>query len=158
MNPLTIARYGFITILVLTFGAAFWHISGLRADLAESENEAERLEAIVESQTESIQQLERDRDDIQKLNNELNEAVAGQTEDISNLRDRFFERPSGEMRDFANLAFRRPDSVERIVNEATKNAVRCVEIASGSELTEDEKNGIDINQECPSIANPVGVR
>ena len=40
---------------------------------------------------------------------------------------------------------------------ADNAANRCIEIASGAELTEAEKNATkksEINTECPSIANP----
>jgi hypothetical protein len=45
----------------------------------------------------------------------------------------------------------------RIINKGSANATRCIEIASGAELTENEKNATkksEINPECPSIANP----
>jgi len=63
----------------------------------------------------------------------------------------------GEVRDLGDLAVKRSDSVERVVNNATKKAMRCVEIAMGAELTEKEINATlksEINSECPSIANP----
>ena len=63
----------------------------------------------------------------------------------------------GEVRDIGKLAEERPTSVERVVNSATKKAMRCVEIAMGAPLTEKEKNATkksQINSECPSLANP----
>ena len=50
-----------------------------------------------------------------------------------------------------------PGAVERVINKGADNATRCIEIASGSPLTEEEKNATkksEINPECPSIANP----
>ena len=47
--------------------------------------------------------------------------------------------------------------VERVINNATVKAMRCVEIAMGAELTEKERNATkksEINSECPSLANP----
>lgn len=55
------------------------------------------------------------------------------------------------------LASQRPGLVEKIVDNATKNVLRCLEIASGSPLTEDEINATkrsEINGECPDLANP----
>ena len=57
----------------------------------------------------------------------------------------------------ANLPLLRTESIERITNGASTLATRCIEIASGSPLTEEEKNATkksEINSECPSIANP----
>ena len=63
----------------------------------------------------------------------------------------------GEVRDIGDLATKRPESVEKIINKGSTNAMRCSEIAMGSPLTEKEKNATkksEINSECPSIANP----
>ena len=40
--------------------------------------------------------------------------------------------------------------LEKIINKASDSAARCVEIASGSPLTEEELNGTP-NRECPSF-------
>ena len=60
-------------------------------------------------------------------------------------------------RDFGKLAIEKTKVIERITNKGGKNAGRCIEIASGSPLTEAEINATkksEINPECPSIANP----
>ena len=49
------------------------------------------------------------------------------------------------------------NSAKKIINSASERAQRCVEIASGAPLTEQEINATkksEINTECPSIANP----
>lgn len=59
--------------------------------------------------------------------------------------------------DLNYLASRRPKLVEKVIDKATENVLRCLEIASGSPLTEDELNATtrsQINNECPDIANP----
>ena len=63
----------------------------------------------------------------------------------------------GEVRDLGDLAVKRTKPIERVINNATKKAMRCVEIAMGAELTEKERTATkksEINSECPSIANP----
>ena len=55
------------------------------------------------------------------------------------------------------LQLKKPKAIERITNAASDKATRCIEIASGSPLTEKEINATkksEINTECPSIANP----
>ena len=52
--------------------------------------------------------------------------------------------------DIGNLAENKPKLVEKIINGASKKALRCIEIASGSPLTEEELNGKP-NKECPSF-------
>ena len=60
-------------------------------------------------------------------------------------------------RDVGKLAIDRTKAVERIINKGSANAARCVELASGSEHTEEEIKATkrsEINPECPSLANP----
>ena len=52
--------------------------------------------------------------------------------------------------DIGNLAENKPGLVEKIINKASNSAARCMEIASGSPLTEEELNGAP-NRECPSF-------
>jgi chromosome segregation ATPase len=55
------------------------------------------------------------------------------------------------------LAARRPKDVQKIIDKASDNMLRCLEIVGGSPLTEDEINATkpsQINNECSDIANP----
>ena len=78
--------------------------------------------------------------------------------ELQNLDDKFNKtNASGKKRDIGDLALNRPSSVERVINRASDNALRCVEIAMGASLTEEEINAVtpsEINSECPSLANP----
>ena len=49
------------------------------------------------------------------------------------------------------------NKVSRLLGQRAINVVRCFEIASGKELTEEEKNAqkpSQLNTSCPNIANP----
>ena len=50
------------------------------------------------------------------------------------------------------LAAARPELVQRTINNASENALRCFELLSGSPLTEQERNARnerEFNSECP---------
>ena len=73
--------------------------------------------------------------------------------DLDELDKRFNKKK----RDVGKLAIERTKSVERVINKGSKNAKRCVELASGAEHTEEELKATkksEINPECPSLANP----
>ena len=73
--------------------------------------------------------------------------------DFADLDKRFNKKN----RDVGLLAIQKTKAIERITNAASVKANRCIEIASGSPLTEKEINATkksEINAECPSIANP----
>ena len=62
-----------------------------------------------------------------------------------------------EEHEIGALAQAKPALVEKIVDNATQDVLRCFEIESGSPLTQEEINATrpsEINTSCPDIANP----
>jgi TolA-binding protein len=144
-------------IIVLIVAAGGYFLINLKADLAVAQENSRKLEEGVRLQQEAMAQMKQDQEKIKELNNELNTTIKLQNKDMENLKDRFSTSASGEKRDFGKTAAQKPASLERAVNRGTVNALRCLEIASGSPLTDAEKNATkpsEINRECPSLANP----
>lgn len=134
----------------------YW-ITGLRADLATSQANAEKLKQAVESQQAAMEQMKIEQEQIRAMTKAVNDQVTKQNNDVNALRDRFNSNARGEKRDWGKSAAEKPGLVEKAVNRGTINALRCLEIASGAPLTEAEKNATkieEINKECPAIANP----
>ena len=80
----------------------------------------------------------------------MNELIGKLKTDFADLDKRFNKKN----RDVGLLAIERTKSIQRITNSASDKANRCIEIASGSPLTEKEINATkksEINTECPSI-------
>lgn len=144
-------------IIFIVIAAGLWYVTGLRADLAVSEENSRKMTEAVNQQQEVIKQIQQDQAKIRDINNELNTTIKLQNKDMENLKDRFTTSANGQKRDIGSLAVSKPLSIERAVNNGTANALRCIEIASGSPLTEKELNAklpSEINKECPSLANP----
>ena len=146
-----------ILVIVLIGAAGLWYVTGLRADLAVSEENTKKMTAAVELQKQVIEQIKADQALIQQLNAELTSTVKSQQQDMKSLSDRFSTSANGSKRDIGELAVVKPDSIERAINRGTVNALRCIEIASGAPLTDAELNATksnEINKECPALANP----
>jgi uncharacterized protein HemX len=146
-----------VLIIVAICAAGLWYVTGLRADLAISKDNAQKLTDAVEQQEAAISQMRQEQQQIRDANNQLSTTIQLQNKDLTNLQDRFTQNVAGEKRDFGKTAAARPEALERAVNRGTQNALRCLEIASGSPLTEAEKAASkpsEINRECPAIANP----
>ncbi len=146
-----------VLIIVAICAAGLWYVTGLRADLAISKDNAQKLTDAVEQQEAAMSQIRQEQQQIRDANNQLNTTILLQNKDLTNLQDRFSQNAAGEKRDFGKTAAARPEALERAVNRGTQNALRCLEIASGSPLTEAEKAATkpsEINRECPAIANP----
>ena len=146
-------RLFLIGILASAVVGAGVYVMKLRSDNAILKANAIKLESAVAEQQELITQQKEDFKDILAANQKMNELVGVLKKDLEDLDKRFNKKN----RDFGKLAIQRTEAIQRIMNKGSKNAARCIEIASGSPLTEEEKNATlksQINSECPSIANP----
>ena len=144
-----------LTVIIVASG--LWYVTGLRADLAVSTENAKKLSDGIAEQQAAIQTIQQDQTKINTLNRQLSDTIKTQNKDLDSLRDRFNTAANGEKRDFGVAAAAKPVQVEIAVNRGTANALRCLEIASGAPLTDREKNAklpTEINKECPSMANP----
>ena len=151
-------KIAMVLIALAGAGGGFIYVKGLKADLATSEANNLKLEQSVESQKAVIEQQANDFKAILVANQELEKTNKTLAAEFAALDKRFNKiNGRGEVRDLGDLAVKRTKPIERVINNATKKAMRCVEIAMGAELTEKEKTATkksEINSECPSIANP----
>lgn len=151
-------KIAIVLVALAGAGGGVMYVKTLKSDLATSEaNNAKLLDSVSEQQS-VIEQQKKDFTAILTANKELEEKNRVLNKEFKALDERFNKiNGKGEVRDIGKLAEERSKSVERVINGATKKAMRCVEIAMGSPLTEKEKNATkksQINSECPSIANP----
>ena len=146
-------RLFFIGIIISAVIGAGAYVLKLQRDNAILKENAVKLESAVQEQRTLIENQKKDFQEILDANNKMNELVNVLKTDLDELDKRFNKKN----RDVGKLAIAKTESVERITNGASALATRCIEIASGSPLTEEEKNATkksQINTECPSIANP----
>lgn len=147
-----------VVAVVGGLGGGVAYVYKVKADLATSEANNAKLESSVEEQKAVIAQQALDMDNIRVAMKEQEELAKKLNASIEDLRDKFHKvNASGKKRDIGNLAEKKPKLMQRAINRGTKNALRCMEIAMGADLTEKEKNAVkrsQINPECPDIANP----
>jgi hypothetical protein len=151
-------KIAMIVVALATAGGGFLHYKNVKADLETAKANNLILEQSVEGQKAVIAQQKQDFTAILAANKTLQEQNKVLAAEFSALDKRFNKiNGQGEVRDIGKLAVERSRSVERVINGASDKAMRCVEIAMGSPLTEKELNATkksEINSECPSIANP----
>ncbi len=142
-----------VVIMIGGLAGAGMYVMKLRSDNAILKANQIKLEEAVSSQKELIAKQQADFKEILEANKKFNELVTALKKDIDDLDNRF--NKGG--RDFGKLAIEKTEAIERIINGASDKALRCVEIAGGAPLTEQELNATvksEINRECPSIVNP----
>ena len=146
-------RLFFIGLLISAVIGAGAYVMKLQRDNVILKENAVKLESAISEQKQVIENQKKDFAEILEANKKINELVNNLKKDLDDLDKRFSKKD----RDIGKLAIDRTKVIERIINKGSDNATRCIEIASGSPLTEEEKNATkksEINPECPSIANP----
>ena len=146
-------RLFLIGIVATAIAGGGFYVVKLQKDNAILKANAIKLESAVAEQQTLIENQKKDFEEILDANKKMNELVSVLKKDLEDLDKRFNKKN----RDVGKLAIAKTKSIERITNGASALATRCIEIASGSPLTEAEKNATkksEINTEFPSIANP----
>lgn len=155
IGPLIKAIAILATVIIIAAGG--WYVTNLKADLAVSEINNKTLQQGIQEQQALMERMEKDIKAIQEVNLKLQNLSEDQRREVEALSKKFSQDARGNSRDFGSLAAEKPDLVARLINRGTKNAMRCLEIASGAPRTEQEinaKTSSEINKECPAIANP----
>ena len=151
-------KVGLILLVLAGAGGGFMYVKNLKADLAVSEADNMKLEESVAEQKAVIEQVQADFKKQQEISKKLQEVNSTLAKELKDTEEKFNKvNASGKKRDVGNLAIKKSKIIEKVINKGTANANRCFEIATGSPLTEKEKNATkksQINPECPSIANP----
>ena len=139
-------------------GGGYMYVKNLKADLAVSEANNMKLHHSVADQKAVIEQVQADFKKQQEISKKLQETNLTLAKELKDTEEKFNKvNASGKKRDVGALALKKAKIMEKVINKGTANANRCFEIATGSPLTEKEKNATkksQINPECPSIANP----
>ena len=146
-------RLFFIGLMVTALAGGGYYVMKLQKDNEILKANAIKLESAISDQKTLIENQKKDFEAILTANKEMNDLIGKLKTDFADLDKRFNKKN----RDVGLLAIEKTKSIERITNAASVKANRCIEIASGSPLTEKEINATkksEINTECPSIANP----
>ena len=138
----------FFIILSLA-GGGYAYLQKLQKDNAILKINTTKLESAV-SQNEQV--IKQQNKDFTKVRETLT-AVQEQKDALQGDKDELAKKL--QRHDLGQLAYNKPGLVVKIINKASNNANRCIEIATGSPLTEDEiaaTKKSQINGECPSLA------
>ena len=131
-------------VLLAGAGGGYLYVNKLQKDNAILKTNQVKLETAVAESSQVIEQQTKDLKKIRSTLKEIDEQNAKLQKDRDALNNRLGKH------DIGNLAENKPGLVEKIINKASDSAARCMEIASGSPLTEEELNGTP-NRECPSF-------
>ena len=138
-------------LIISVAGGGYVYVQKLRADNATLKINTTKLEGAVEQNEATIKQQ---TENFEKVRTTLAD-VRDNRDALQSDKNVLIEKLSEH--DFGQLAAARPALVVKIVNKVSVNANRCMEIATGSPLTEEELAATkksQTNTECPRLANP----
>ena len=137
-------KIALVLIMLAGAGGGYLYVKKLQKDNLTLKINQSKLETAIDDNNAVIEQQTKDLKKIRSTLSELDEVNKKLQADKDKLSSRLSKH------DIGNLAENKPGLVEKIINKASDSAVRCMEIASGSPLTEEELNGSP-NRECPSF-------
>ena len=137
-------KIGLVLVMLVGAGGGYLYVTKLQKDNAILKINQVKLESAVDNQKIVIEQQTADLKKIRSTIKRIEVVNAKLQADRDSLNKRLGKH------DIGNLAENKPGLVEKIINKASDSAARCMEIASGSPLTEEELNGKP-NRECPSF-------
>ena len=137
-------KIGLVLVMLAGAGGGYLYVTKLQKDNAVLKTNQIKLETAVQESNQVIEQQTQDLKKIRSTIKKIEEVNAKLQADRDGLNKRLGKH------DIGNLAENKPGLVEKIINKASDSAARCMEIASGSPLTEEELNGTP-NRECPSF-------
>jgi uncharacterized protein HemX len=110
-------------VIVVVIAGGLWYVMNIKADLATSEANNQKLQDAAAAQGALIESMQKDIAQIQETNKQLAEQNEKQKQDVATLSSKFSKR------DFGALAAEKPAVVEKLVNRGTVNAMRCLELS-----------------------------
>lgn len=132
-------------------GGVYWYYNDTQERIAILTENNVKLETAVETNEQALAAQTAAFQSMQKENAKLQ----AEWTEINN-RNRSLENRLSR-HDIGASGVAKPSLTEKVLNNATKNAQRCLEIFSGSPLTEKELSATkpsEINNECWRTANP----
>lgn len=134
------------TLLTAVSGVGYWYYNKTEESIATLRENNTILESAVQRNEQTISELRSSYAEAQRQMDLLNQENIR----IRRNNDRLVEKFGDS--DISTAAEARPELIERLINRGTDNAFRCLELLSGAELTERERNaenGTAFNNECP---------
>ena len=149
-------------IILFTFiaglGTAFYfYYQDSQKKMLNMASDISSLQVTTEIQSKTIDSIVADAKTMKLISEKIQIVQETSQQVVDNLAKTFRKMTLDGQRDIGNLAQARPDSIERIVNNGTDKVFRCLEISTGSPLTEEERKEYDETgklRDCPGTILP----
>jgi len=145
------AKFIAAVIIILMLVAAWFYVKHLESSLDAAQSKIARFEDVISSQKLAMDNLKKDIIRMNEVTTEYSNKVDKIEQDVMKGIRTMSETKTGKARDFGKIVNRHPDLIEKAINQGTKDALRCNELATGAPLTPGERAGIIKNKVCPEL-------
>lgn len=147
-----------LVVMAAVGGVFYWYYTDTQEKLAILHENNAKLESAVSTQKQAIESYKKDIVEITEQKRKVEQAFSDSRKSVDDLRNKFNKQSKLlGARDIGKLGAAKPRVISKIVTKGSNDAIRCVEIISGSPLREKEINATkrsQINKACPKLANP----
>lgn len=138
-------------ILFSIVSGGYFYIQSLRSELKVAAEVQGKMQDVITSQTQAMNTIKQDIERMNEAQKEISSKVQEAQKTSDDLAKKFTQDSQGRERNLTREALARPQVMEEKINQGSKNALRCNEIITGSQLTADEKSGKVKNPICPNL-------
>lgn len=138
-------------------GAGYMYFDYSQKQIASISQELGTIKTKNELQDETLKIIEASNQEIKQIADKITSQQAESKVAVTTLERKLTKMTVDGQRDLGRLAEARPVSIERIVNDGTGKVFRCMEISTGSKLTEEEKKEHDETgkiRDCSGVVIP----
>jgi len=151
MGILTYIKLAGVILLASAIGAAYWYFNWSQAEIARLRGNAIKLELAIAQSEAAIKALKESEKQVLIRSEVVNTQFQAARTETTVLKKKLAKH------DLGYLASQKPRLVKKIINKGSHDVSRCMEIMSGSPLTQDEllaNRKSQINSSCSDLANP----
>lgn len=138
-------------ILFSIISGGYFFIKEQQAQLELAKEVQAKMEGVIEKQNLAMDNIKADVERMGQVQKELSGTISAAEKSTKDLAKKFTEDAEGRERNLAAMAAEKPSVVEEKINRGTKDALRCNELLTGAQLTDDEKTGKVRNNICQDL-------
>lgn len=135
-------KLGFFIAVVAAVSFFFLDYKRLQHKTEELKIEVSKYSDIVDQQKRHIDELDKAYDQIDGLRKDIDTQIQKSNKNLQRVQDLILKH------DLTYLANKKPGLIQRKINNATGEVMRCFELVTGNEVKENEQNS-----QCPDLTN-----
>jgi len=133
-------KLGFFIAIVAAVSFFFIDYKRLQHKTEELNLEVSKYSDIVEQQKKHIDDLDKAYSQIDELKKDIDTQIQKSNKNLQRVQDLVLKH------DLAYLANKKPGLIQKKINNATSEVMRCFELVTGNEVKENEQNS-----QCPDL-------